>query len=45
MQLKNEQLQDVARSIDLSSVIKKIFKFVIMQGNNVYANFIRFAFL
>jgi len=45
VQLKNKQLQDVARSTNLSSVIKKIFKFVIMQKDNIYANFIRFALL
>jgi len=30
MQLKNKQLQNIAKSIDLSSIIKKIFKFIIM---------------
>jgi len=45
VQLENKQLQDIARSIDLSSVIKKIFKFIIMQRINIYTNFIRFALL
>ncbi len=45
VQLKNKQLQNIAKSIDLSSVVKKIFKFVIIQKNNIYAKFIRFALL
>jgi len=45
VQLKNKQLQDVAKSISLSNVIKKILKFVVMQKNNACANFIRFALL
>jgi len=45
VQLENKQLQDVARSTSLSNIIKKIFKFIIMQENNIYANFIRFALL
>jgi len=40
MQLKNKQLQDIARSINLSNIIKKIFKFVITQRDNIYINFI-----
>jgi len=45
VQLKNKQLQNIAKSIDLSSVVKKIFKFVIIQKNNIYAKFIRSALL
>jgi len=45
VQLKNKQLQNIAKSIDLSSVIKKIFKFIIMQRDNIYIKFIKFAFL
>ena len=45
VQLENKQLQDIARSINLSNVIKKIFEFVIIQENNIYANFIKFALL
>jgi len=45
VQLKNKQFQDSARSTSLSSIIKKIFKFVIMQKNYIYTNFIRFALL
>jgi len=45
VQLENKQLQNIAKSTNLSSVIKKIFKFVIMQRDNICANFIKFAFL
>jgi len=45
VQLENKQLQDIARTINLSNIIKKIFKFVIIQENNIYANFIKFALL
>ncbi len=45
MQLKNKQLQDIAKSINLSSIIKKIFKFVVMQKDNAYIKFIKFALL
>jgi len=45
VQLKNKQLQDIAKSINLSSIIKKIFKFVVMQKDNAYIKFIKFALL
>jgi len=45
VQLENKQLQDIARNTNLFNIIKKIFKFVIMQENNTYANFIQFALL
>jgi len=45
VQLKNKQLQDIAKSINLSSIIKKIFKFVIMQRDNIYAIFIKLMLL
>jgi len=45
VQLENKQFQDIAKSIDLSNVVKKIFKFVIIQKDNIYVNFIRFALL
>jgi len=45
VQLKNKQLQDIAKSTSLSNIIKKIFKFVIMQEDNAYINFIKFALL
>jgi len=45
VQLENKQLQNIAKNTNLSNIIKKIFKFVIMQENNIYANFIKFALL
>ncbi len=45
VQLKNKQLQDIAKSIDLSSIVEKIFKFVIIQKDNIYIKFIKFALL
>jgi len=37
--LKNAQVQDIARSTSLSTIIKKIFIFVIMQRDNAFAKF------
>jgi len=45
VQLEDKQVQDVARSTGLSTIVKKIFDFVIMQRDNICANFIKFAFL
>jgi len=36
-QLENKQVQNIARSTDLSVVIKKIFVCVIMQKDNIFA--------
>jgi len=44
IQLKNEQMQDIKTSRDLSVVIKKILLQMIMQKNNAFINHvIRFA--
>jgi hypothetical protein len=44
MQLKNEQVQDIEASRDLSVVIKKILLQMIMQKINAFTNHeIRFA--
>jgi hypothetical protein len=44
MQLKNEQMQDIEASRDLSVVIKKILLRVIMQKSNAFIDHeIRFA--
>jgi len=45
VQLKNKKLQNITKNIDLSSIVKKIFKFVIIQKDNIYTKFIRFVFL
>jgi len=37
IQLKNKQVQNIARNINLFVVIKKIFVCVIMQRDNVFA--------
>jgi len=39
VQLKNVQVQDIARSTSLFAIIKKIFIFVIMQRDNAFAKF------
>jgi len=44
MQLKNEQVQDIEASRDLSVVIKKILLQIIMQKSNAFTDHeIRFA--
>jgi len=44
MQLKNEQMQDIETSRDLSVMIKKILLQMIMQKSNAFINHvIRFA--
>jgi len=45
VQLENKQLQNIVRNTSLSNVVKKIFKFVRIQKNNIYTNFIRFVLL
>ena len=39
VQLKNVQVQDIARSTSLFAIIKKIFIFVVMQRDNAFAKF------
>jgi len=45
VQLKNKQLQNIAKSINLFNIIEKIFKFVIMQRDNIYIKFIKSTLL
>jgi hypothetical protein len=39
MQLKNAQIQDIAKSTNLFVVIRNIFLFVIIQRDNIFAKF------
>ncbi len=39
MQLKNIQVQNIAKSTNLFIIIKKILVFVIMQKDNIFGKF------
>jgi len=39
IQLENKQIENIAKNTDLSTVVKKIFIFVIIQKNNIYTKF------
>jgi len=39
IQLENKQVENIAKNIDLSTIVKKIFIFVIMQKDNIYIKF------